>query len=75
MNYFNMNWMFQPPNLFGARVHGRNGNQMTGQRFPDVTYDVNVVAPSSVQCPDIVQLEEQRVQERLFRLHQDFRLR
>lgn len=61
MNYFNMNWMFQPPNLFGARVHGRNGNQMTGQRFPDVTYDVNVVAPSSVQCPDIVQLEKQRV--------------
>lgn len=53
--------MFQPPNLFGARVHGRNGNQMTGQRFPDVTYDVNVVAPSSVQCSDIVQLEEQRV--------------
>lgn len=56
-----MNWMFQPPNLFGGRVPGRNGNQKTVQRFSDFTYDTNVVAPGSVQCSDTVELEEHRV--------------
>lgn len=36
MNNFNMNWMLPPPNLFGIRVPGRNGNPFTGQPSPEL---------------------------------------
>ncbi len=49
MNNFNMNWMLQPPNLFGVITPNRNGNQRAVQHSHDFIYETNAVMSDSDQ--------------------------
>lgn len=49
MNNFNMNWMLQPPNLFGTRTPNRNGDQRAVQYSHDSIYETDAVMPDADQ--------------------------
>ena len=52
LNNFNMNWMFNPPNLFGMRVPNRNCNQNAAQPSPDHIYETNTDVSHASQNTD-----------------------
>ncbi|MDE7323038.1 MAG: collagen-like protein [Lachnospiraceae bacterium] len=58
MNNFNMNWMFQPPNLFGMRAPNRNGDQSAARRSRDFIYETNTAIPDSTSYTDTSESEE-----------------
>ncbi len=47
MNNFNMNWMFNPPNLFGTRVPNRNYNQNAAPNSNSFLCETNTAASDS----------------------------
>lgn len=63
MNNFNMNRMFQPPNLFGGNVPNRNMHQRTMQHSRDGMYGTETVLPDPAQCTDHVESENSEPEE------------
>lgn len=53
LNNFNMNWMFNPPNLFGMRVPNRNYNRNVAQPSHDYIYETNTDVSDASQHTDI----------------------
>lgn len=53
MNNFNMNWMFNPPNLFGMRTPNRNYNQNAAQSSNHPIYETNKAVSDSFQYTDV----------------------
>lgn len=60
LNNFNMNWMFNPPNLFGMRVPNRNYNHNQNAAQPSYghIYETNTDVSDASQNGDISQHED-----------------
>ncbi|MFG6366933.1 MAG: collagen-like protein [Lachnospiraceae bacterium] len=55
MNNFNMNWMFQTPNLFGVNASNRNRNQRPLQDSRNLIQEANTPIPNAVQHKEAVE--------------------
>ena len=59
MNNFNINWLFQPPNLFGVRRESnRNYNQNTAQPSSNCVPTANAVTSDPSQCTNKTESDE-----------------
>lgn len=59
MNYFNMNWLLPPPNLFGMRTSNRNCNPRMAQPAPDFMCEADSDISKASQYTDTAKTEDQ----------------